>query len=145
MYHISYKTFLALVLSILPFQWLVSIHLPMYCVALVVYNIITHVPLLLGRSLHIRYSITEIGRDILDKQRYNLADAVAIACGIERKVLNLWRDDVQVSDVTKCGVTSMFDHRTLTYLTWCIAPSPPCHSSFICQSICEYCGPPHCK
>ena len=64
MYHISYKTFLALVLSILPFQWLVSIHLQMYCVALVVYNIITHVPLLLGRSLHIRYSITEIGRDI---------------------------------------------------------------------------------
>ena len=42
------------------------------------------------------YSVTEIGRDILDKQRYNLAEAVAVACGIPRTKLGVWRDDVQL-------------------------------------------------
>ena len=42
------------------------------------------------------YAVTEIGRDFLDRQRYDLADAVAVACDIPRTVLNVWRDDVQL-------------------------------------------------
>jgi len=42
------------------------------------------------------YAITEIARDFLDKQRYNLAEAVAIACDIPMTTLNVWQDDVQL-------------------------------------------------
>jgi len=42
------------------------------------------------------YAITEIGRDILDKQRYDLAHAVSVACGIPRTTLAVWKDDVQL-------------------------------------------------
>ena len=42
------------------------------------------------------YQITEIARDILDVQRYNLADAVATVCDIERTKANVWKDDVQL-------------------------------------------------
>jgi len=42
------------------------------------------------------YQCTEISRDLLDKQRYNLSDAVAIACDIPRKTSTCWKDDVQL-------------------------------------------------
>ena len=42
------------------------------------------------------YQITEISRDLLDKQRYDLAEAIAIVCDIPRTTLSLWRDDVQL-------------------------------------------------
>ena len=41
------------------------------------------------------YQVTEIGRDFLDKQRYDLAEAVAVACGIQRSKIGVWRDKVQ--------------------------------------------------
>eukprot|EP00560_Eucampia_antarctica_P003773 CAMPEP_0197831986 /NCGR_PEP_ID=MMETSP1437-20131217/12885_1 /TAXON_ID=49252 ORGANISM="Eucampia antarctica, Strain CCMP1452" /NCGR_SAMPLE_ID=MMETSP1437 /ASSEMBLY_ACC=CAM_ASM_001096 /LENGTH=1175 /DNA_ID=CAMNT_0043435141 /DNA_START=197 /DNA_END=3721 /DNA_ORIENTATION=- len=42
------------------------------------------------------YQITEISRDLLDAQRYNLAEAVAMACDIPRTTVSVWRDDVQL-------------------------------------------------
>ena len=42
------------------------------------------------------YQITEISRDLLDKQRYDLAEAIAIVCDIPRTTLSVWRDDVQL-------------------------------------------------
>lgn len=42
------------------------------------------------------YVATEIGRDFLDRQRYDLAEAVAVACGIQRTKLSVWRDDAQL-------------------------------------------------
>ena len=64
------------------------------------------------------YSITEIARDFLDKQRYDLAEAVAAACNIPRTKLRIWRDDVQLQmhrailhSFTKNSV-SIVDHHT---------------------------------
>ena len=42
------------------------------------------------------YAITEISRDLLDKQRYDMAEAVAIVCDIPRTTLSVWRDDAQL-------------------------------------------------
>jgi nitric-oxide synthase len=42
------------------------------------------------------YQITEIARDLLDRQRYDLAEVVAAACDISKTTLSLWRDDVQL-------------------------------------------------
>jgi len=62
--------------------------------------------------------VTEIGRDLLDKQRYNLAKAVAIACNIPRTKLDLWMDDAQLQmhrailhSFAKASV-SLVDHHT---------------------------------
>ena len=64
------------------------------------------------------YQVTEIGRDFLDKQRYDLAEAVAIACGIKRSKIGVWRDDVQLQihkailhSFAKASV-SLVDHHT---------------------------------
>ena len=64
------------------------------------------------------YQVTEIGRDLLDKQRYDLADAVAVACGIQRCKIGVWRDRVQVEvhnailhSFAKASV-SLVDHHT---------------------------------
>ena len=57
------------------------------------YEMISH---LLSFAFSNRYSITEISRDILDKQRYDLANAVAIAYGIPRTTLAVWKDDGQL-------------------------------------------------
>jgi nitric oxide synthase oxygenase domain/subunit len=64
------------------------------------------------------YQVTEIGRDFLDKQRYDLAEAVAIACGIQRSKIGVWRDDVQLQvhkailhSFAKASV-SLVDHHT---------------------------------
>jgi len=42
------------------------------------------------------YAATEIGRDILDKQRYDMAHAVSIACNIPRTTLAIWKDGIQL-------------------------------------------------
>ena len=64
------------------------------------------------------YQVTEIGRDLLDKQRYDLAEAVAVACGIQRSKIGVWRDRVQVEvhnailhSFAKASV-SLVDHHT---------------------------------
>ena len=62
--------------------------------------------------------MTEIGRDFLDKQRYNLAEKVAVACNIPKTTLAVWKDDVQLQvhkailhSFAKNGV-SIVDHHT---------------------------------
>ena len=64
------------------------------------------------------YQVTEIGRDFLDRQRYDLAEAVAVACGIQRSKIGVWRDKVQchiheaiLHSFAKASV-SLVDHHT---------------------------------
>ena len=64
------------------------------------------------------YSITEIARDLLDKQRYNMAESVAVACDIPREVRTIWQDAAQLEthrailhSFTKHMVT-VVDHHT---------------------------------
>ena len=70
-------------------------------------------------SLHVRfngwYPVSEIGRDLPDKQRNNLATAVGIACTTK---LDLWMDDAQLQmhrvilhSFAK-GSVSLVDHHT---------------------------------
>ena len=64
------------------------------------------------------YSITEIARDFLDKQRHDLTEAAAVGCNIPRTKLGIRRDDAQLEmykailhSFAKTSV-SIVDHHT---------------------------------
>jgi nitric oxide synthase oxygenase domain/subunit/sulfite reductase alpha subunit-like flavoprotein len=55
------------------------------------------------------YQVTEIARNLLDRQRYNLAQAVAIACDIpQTKQSPLWKDEAQL-ELHKAILSSFFE------------------------------------
>jgi nitric oxide synthase oxygenase domain/subunit/sulfite reductase alpha subunit-like flavoprotein len=56
------------------------------------------------------YQVTEIAQNLLDRQRYNLAQAVAIACDIpQTKRSPLWKDEAQL-ELHKAILSSFFEH-----------------------------------
>lgn len=56
------------------------------------------------------YQVTEIGRNLLDRQRYNLAKAVAIACDIPQSTQShIWKDEAQL-ELHKSILYSFVEH-----------------------------------